>query len=369
MRIVFDVTSCAKPRRGGIATYGAELVAACARVAPEHEFALAVRSNRWFKRALVDDLLPGVRARLLVDGLHALFPGGRIDVLHGIGVRLPGPGRFAKVVTIHDLNVFEFPELSSDAWRRVRRKRLRETVARADRILSYSEQGAAALGEHLGVPREKVRVVPLGVDTTRFHRPPEETLAAVRARHGLTGVPYVLMVGIADGRKNHRGLLEAFVRAALPAPWCLVLGGPRGEAAGALAARARELGLAEERLKLPGWVHDDELPALLAGAAFYCCASLHEGFGLPVIEAQACGTPVACSNRAALLETLGDCGLAFDPEDPDAFAEALLRLAGDEALRADLSARGPARVAEHYSWERVARDTLAVYADAAAARG
>ena len=368
LKIVFDVSSCAKAQRKGIANYGASLVQAAAVVAPEHELVLAVRPHRWTKRRYVEDILPGARVRLLLDGPGARLLGADVDVLHGIGVRLPATDRFAKVVTLHDTNVFEFPELSSPEWLAKRRARIQQTVARADLVLAMSRQGQRAITEHVGVPAERIRVVPEGVDLERFRPAAPEDIARVTAKLGLDDLPYVLCIGTDDGRKNHGGLLEAFAHAGLHDRMRLVLAGPKGERAAALKARARELGLPDDRLALTGWVEDDDLPRLLAGATLYACASLHEGFGLPVLEAQACGVPVACSDRAALPETLGDCGVLFDPEDIDAFAAALTRLADDDALRTDLARRGPQRVQAHYSWARVAQQTLAAHAEAVALR-
>src|SRR5262249_44808314 len=161
----------------------------------------------------------------------------------------------------------------------------------------------------------------------------------------------------------------AFARAArlgLPPEWRLVLGGPRGDDAQGLRDAARAAGLPDARVLLPGFLPDFDLPAVLAGAALYCCASLHEGFGLPVLEARAAGAPVLSSNRGALPETVGDCGVLFDPRDEAAFADALVRLARDEAGRRALSVAGPARVAREFRWDDVARRTLAVHAEAAA---
>ncbi len=112
MRIVFDVTTCAKPRAGGIANYGRQLVAACARVAPQHDITLALRPNRWLARRHLADLLPSAPRRLLLDPLSRRVLAGA-DVLHSIGVRLPPRGRVPQVVTLHDLNVLEAPELSA----------------------------------------------------------------------------------------------------------------------------------------------------------------------------------------------------------------------------------------------------------------
>jgi len=383
VKLAFDVTSCAKARRGGIATYGWELIAACAAVAPEHEYRLALRPNRWMARRHVDELVarlaaraPGARPeppRLLLDVFAELCL-GPVDVLHSIGVRLPprGRGRFARVVTLHDLNVFEFPELSGPAWRATRQARIRETLARADRVIVYSRAGARALQALLGFPEERIDVVPIGVDTARFRPRGEAERRATLERLGLSGRPYLLHVGAFGERKNQRGLLAAFARAVreggLPTGWALVLGGPAGDGAAALRAQARELGLDDSRVVLPGWIGEDDYPALLSGAGLYVCASLHEGFGIPVIEAQACGAPVLSSDRGALPETVGDCGVLVDVTDEAAFAGALARLAGDASLRARLAQAGPPRVARDFSWERVARMTLDVHAEACRAR-
>ncbi|HTE05274.1 MAG TPA: glycosyltransferase family 1 protein [Planctomycetota bacterium] len=366
MRIGFDVSSSVKAERGGIANYGWSLIAACARVAPEHDYRLFVRPHHWFRRAMLQDLLPGTRPRLLIDA----FAGrtlARLDVLHGIGVRLP-PRGCPRVVTLHDLNVLEFPELSTPDWRVKRTARIRQTLERAQLVISYSEQGATALREHTGFPRERIRVVPIGVDTAVLRRPAPDVLAEVLGRHGVRDRPYVLHVGAASPRKNQAGLLAAFARADLPREWVLLLGGPRAADAATLRAQARALGLPDERVLLPGWIAEPDLPVLLAGAAIYCCPSLHEGFGIPVLEAQACGAPVLSSNRGALPETVGECGVLFDPGDEAALPAALARLAGDAALRADLSRRGPLRVARQFTWEAVARATLAVHAEASRLR-
>jgi len=377
VKVAFDVTTCAKRRRGGIATYGWELIEACARVAPQNEYELAVRPNRWLARRHLRGLSraianpaaanPGTAAppRLLLDALADLCL-GPIDVLHSIGVRLPPRGRFAKVATLHDLNVFEFPELSEPAWRKTRQARIRQTLARADFVIVYSRSGAAALQRHLAFPAERTRIVPIGVDTARFRPFPEEDRRVALERPGLLGRPYVLQVGAYSERKNQRGLLAAFARAALPAEWALVLAGPVGDSAAALRAQARELRLDESRVLLPGFVGEPEYPALLSGAAIYVCASLHEGFGIPVIEAQACGAPVLSSNRGALPETLGECGVLVDVTDEAAFAGALASLAADAPLRARLAECGPPRVQRDFTWERVARLTLEAYAEALA---
>lgn len=364
MRIVFDVTSCVKEKRGGIGNYGWDLVEACHRVAPEHEYALAVRSNRWIKRGLIEGLLPSVPRRLIVGEFPRLTLGRRVDVFHSIGVRLPVTEAFPKVVSLHDINVFEFPELSTPEWREKRQRRIRQTIERADLVLSASEQGACVLGEYLDVPRERIRVVPYGVNTAVFSPPDAAKVERVLTEHELKDRPYILNIGAHGERKNQAGLLRAFVRANLPQEWRLAFGGLGKGGLARLREDAERLGVSDRVLFL-GWIPAEDLPALIGGAGFYCCSSLHEGFGIPIIEAQACGCPVVSSNRGALCETLGDCGLSFDPEDEDAFAASIAKMAADEALRCELAQRGPERVRAHFTLEKVATGTLAVLEEAA----
>jgi glycosyltransferase involved in cell wall biosynthesis len=365
VRIALDVTSCVKTKRRGIASYGWELASALGRSGADVEIDLVVRQNRWLRRGLVRDMLPGARIRLGFPGLEALMLRD-LDVLHGVGVRLPRRGAFGRVVTIHDLNVFEFPEQATEVWRATRSRRIRQTVVRADLLVVLSEQGAASLETHLHVPRERIRVVPHGVDVERFSAADPSRVAETLERLGIGEGPFVLSMGKFIQRKNHTGLLEAFARADLPEPWRLVLVGPRASDLGPLRPELARLGLdLARRVKTLDWIADDDLPAVLTGAAIYACPSLHEGFGMPVLEAQACGTPVLASNRGALPETVGDVGVVFDPEVMDDFVASLTRLASDAALRERYRKLGPERVRSGYSWEGVARAMLAVYREAA----
>lgn len=364
MRIAFDVTSCTKPHGGGIQNYGRGVVRACARADPGSEHLLAVRPNRWLRRRLVRDMLDGRPVRLLVDGLERMTL-GRIDLLHSVGARLPARGDFARIATLHDLRVFERSDSGSVRWRRERQERLRETAARADCIIALSRQGARSIAEHLGVADERVRVVPGPIDTDRFRRREGEALSGALARYALEA-PYLLSVGRPGRRKNHLGLLAAFARAEVPEAWLLVFAGPEGAGAKRLREKARELGITDERLRLPGHVPDADLPLLLSGCGAYVCASLHEGFGRPVAEAQACGAPIVSSNRGGLSETVGDCGVLFDPADLDDFAAALSRVTNDEALRRSLAARGPERARRLYSEQAVGAELVRVYREVCA---
>src|SRR5262249_42286431 len=216
------------------------------------------------------------------------------------------------------------------------------------------------------VAPQKVRAVPLGVEPA--FRPVE--LEAARAlaaeRYGLTS-PFLLFVGTLEPRKNLRALLEAYRRLLSShtgegdAP-TLAVAGARGWWYRDLYRLARELGL-DGRVRFLGRVPDADLPPLYSAAAAFVYPSLYEGFGLPPLEALACGTPVVCSDRSSLPEVVGDAGLLVDPTQPAALAGALARILDDPALRQELRGRGLERAAR-YTWARTAAETVQVYEQA-----
>jgi glycosyltransferase involved in cell wall biosynthesis len=183
-------------------------------------------------------------------------------------------------------------------------------------------------------------------------------LGSAQARYGIRA-PYILAVGTVQPRKNLARLLEAFAQAARAgdAPQ-LVIAGKRGWLSEGIERRARELGLGE-RVRFAGYVADADLPALLSGALAFALPSLYEGFGMPVLEAMACGAPVLTSDTSALPEAAGGAALLVDPTDTAAIAAALARLIGEPELRADLRARGLRRAAGA-TWARCAEETLGV---------
>jgi len=189
----------------------------------------------------------------------------------------------------------------------------------------------------------------------------EATIEGVKARYHIRG-EYVLYVGTLQPRKNLGRLLEAVAllrkearRGEAPS---LIIAGRKGWLYDPVFQQVERLGL-EGEVVFPGYVPQEDLPALLSGARLFVFPSLYEGFGLPVLEAMACGTPVVCSNVSSLPEVAGDAALLVDPLDVEGMAEAMNRLLQDEGLRAELVERGYRQV-RRFSWERCARATLAV---------
>lgn len=269
------------------------------------------------------------------------------------------------VVTIHDLGFLYHPEAHTRIQRLYYRLFTRLSAQRATRIIAISEATRRDLLHFYGTPADKIAVIYHGVDQ-RFRPLPAPEIQAARDRYGITA-PYLLFVSTVQPRKNVARLIEAFarVRAELGAthPLRLVLAGKRGWMTGQIERRAVELGI-DPWVQFVGYVADADLPALLGGAQALVIPSLYEGFGMTVLEAQACGTPVLASNVSSLPEVVGNAGLLVDPTDVSAIADGILRLVLDRALHEDLRSRGLEQV-RPWTWERTARQTLEVLEQAA----
>ena len=268
------------------------------------------------------------------------------------------------VVTVHDLGYLAYPEAHKTGDRRYLDWSTRWNARRAQLVIADSAATKADLIRAYGVDERKIRVIHLGRDESLAPVRDIRVLAEVRARYGIAA-HYVLYVGTLQPRKNLARVIEAFARRAIGPAFAelqLVLAGQKGWLYDDLFAQVERMGLAG-RVLFPGYVEDADLPALLSGALAFVFPSLYEGFGIPVLEAGACGVPVITSNTSSLPEVAGDAALLVDPHDVDAIAEAMNRLVTDETLRAELSRRGQANV-QRFSWEKCARETLAVLVEA-----
>jgi glycosyltransferase involved in cell wall biosynthesis len=235
---------------------------------------------------------------------------------------------------------------------------MRRAVAAATRVLCVSATTAADLAERMDISPDRVDVTPLGTDL----RPaPTERVAELRRRLGLDG-PYLLGLGTVEPRKDLPTLVRAFAALAAELPHRLVLAGLAGWGAGELAAAVAASGVAD-RILVSGYVPEADKAALLSGADVFAYPSRYEGFGLPVLEAMACGTPVVTTTGGSLPEVAGDAATLVDPGDDAALAAALAKLATDPAAREDAAARGRARAAT-FTWERCAEATAAAYSRA-----
>ena len=348
--------------RGGIAVYVRELARALAARPDACDLSLWARRFRAEERRddggaaagarLLDGRLPSRAQALLARlGVEVERQAGGADVVHWTDyVELP-VRRAAVVATVHDVLFAELPDCYTAAMRRGLDRVTRRVVERADRILVPSQRSRAGLVAHYGARAERVDVIPHGVPPRPEARPATE--------HGR----YVLFVGTLEPRKNLARLLAAHERAERRGAGVrLVLAGARGWRDDDLVDGVRR--------RRPSVVWEEEvsasrLAALYAGALALVYPSLGEGFGLPVLEAMATGLPVLVAGDTACADLAGDAGVAVDPRDVDALAEALLGLAEDPALRRRLGERGRRR-AEPLTWAAAAAATCCASREATA---
>ena len=371
MTIGIDYTP-AHEQGGGIGRYVRELVAALAVLDSETPYRLFVAgadrkslppapgpnftwapsrlSPTWFARLWH-------RARLPIPVERWTGP---LDCFHATDFVLPPTRPAARtVLTVHDLSFVRVPGAASPRLKAYLDRVVPRSVRRADHILADSQATKDDLVALYGTPPDRISVLLSGVHP-RFRPASPEAVAAVRARYAVGDAPFVLAVGTVQPRKNYERLMAAF--AALPpalADVRLVIAGGKGWLEGPIHAAMESLGL-RDRVQFIGFVADADLPALYTAARCLAFPSLYEGFGLPVLEAMACGTPVLTSNVSSLLEVAGEAAVLVDPLDVEGITDGLRRILSDDALRSVLIARGFERAAA-FTWERGAGQLRALY--------
>lgn len=300
-----------------------------------------------------------------------------LDLLHGLAFAAPVAAACATVVTVHDLSFLRYPE-AFRFWNRYYLAQVtRFSVRHAVRVIAVSESTRQDVISLCGAPAEKVVAIPNGVDDAFRPAAPHE-IADFKRRHGLPD-RYMLFVGTLEPRKNLVRLVEAYAAArnapdlrqgvaasGAPASACevpsLVIGGGKGWFYDEVLSRVNELGLADHVL-FPGFIPAEELPRWYQGADLFVYPSLMEGFGLPVLEAMACGTPVITSTVSSLPEVAGDAALLVDPADTGELASSMTAILRDPALAAGMRDAG-IRQAARFSWAQTASATVEVYREA-----
>jgi len=284
----------------------------------------------------------------------------KIDVYHGLNYVLPILGDTGMVLTAYDMISFATPEWYKPISRFRVQRLLKMSAKRAHKIITGSENSKRDIIKILGVPEEKVRVIYIGIDDVYRPINDKRKLDSVKARYNITD-RFILHVGSLSPRKNIPRLIDAYSR--LPAEileeYQLVIVGKRSWKADEIFAKVKQLKL-EDKVVFTGFVEDSDLPLLMNRAALLAFPSLYEGFGIPPLEAMACGTPVVASNTSSIPEVVGDAALLFDPYNVEEMTVAMHRALTDEQLRSDLRQKGFERI-RHFSWEKAARETLAVY--------
>ncbi|MGB7622987.1 MAG: glycosyltransferase family 1 protein [Terriglobia bacterium] len=373
MRIGFDI-SHSLGRRTGLGSYALGLLKGLARLATDDQFLVYSffyhRFPRgWRKVSLpitpnVTLNLPGgpdffLRHQLAQDGLKAENLWGNVDIVHSNANVAPLLERSRLVFTLFDTTIYLFPELHTRANYNLVNRALHQAARHAAAIIAISEQSRRDFQRFLHVPDDRITVI-YGAADERFHPEiPREEIERVKRAHGIDG-DYILSVGTTEPRKNILRLVSAF--RALEQRGLkhkLVIVGERGWLSDPLYEFVERERL-KDRVLFTGYVNDQDLPPLYAGATVFAFPSLYEGFGLPVVEAMACGAPTITSNRSSLPEVAGDAALLVDPENEAEIQGALKRLLEDEPLRKELSKRAIEQ-SRKFSWEQSARETLKVY--------
>jgi len=366
MRICVDIQP-ALSQRAGIGRYTKYLVQHLGEFAGPDELSVFCFD---FNRRGLDFAVPGARLRSVrwCPGRVAQqawkrlnWPpydwfAGRADAYHFPNFTIPPLSRGKRLVTVHDMSFARHPDFAEPKNLRYLSAAIRRTVEKADAILTDSRFSAAEIAELLNVPSDRLFPIHLGV-APEYRRPPLDDISETRRALGL-GRPYLLTVGTIEPRKNLPLLVEAFERLD-DFDGDLVIAGMAGWKFEPILARIHASPKAA-RIRRLSYVPDERLAGLYAGAEAFAIASFYEGFGLPPLEAMACGTPVVSSRGGSLPEILGTAALLVEDFDAGAWAAALGRILTDTALRERLAADGVRRAAG-FTWKETARKTWDVY--------
>ena len=378
MRIAIDYTP-GIAQRAGIGRYTRSLVQALTEIDTEDTFTLF--SSEPPREAYGFPTASNVQPRVIAIGnraatilwqrLNLPIPAevafGRADVLHGPDFILPPALGVPRVVTIHDLAFLTNPECAEPNLVEYLRAVVPRSLQRADRIIAVSQRTADDLVERLRVPRDKIHVIHLGIDRAFTSAHDSEAERRLRERLGITQ-PFILAVGTIEPRKNYRSLIAAFAKATREpnGPPLMVIAGRTGWLYDGAFQAVDDFDV-RKRVVFLDFIPDEDLPTLYQAATALAMPSIYEGFGIPIIEAMASGTPVICSDAGPLPEVAGDAALIVPVSSLDALADALYRVATDASLRRSLTDRGLAR-AQRFSWTEAARAHLTVYREVARKR-
>lgn len=368
------INGLAAENRSGTGRYTTELLKQLVTIDSQNEYGVIIHEDS----PLCEALEPAPNVRLIHQPrrsrlsrifweqrkLPRVIAEAAFDVFHAPAFVLPGHSSARMVATIHDLVFMRYPETFGYMRRNYFHWAIPRSAYAATRVIADSAATGRDLRDLLQLPEDRVRVVPLGVGPEFFEPPDESAVEEVRAELQLPE-RYILTVGTVEPRKNLPRLMEAYaivkrrMRRDYPA---LVLVGRKGWKYGEVFSQMIDLDLRGDVI-WTDFLSDELVRAVYAHATLFAYVSLHEGFGLPLLEAMAAGAPVVASNCSSMPEVVGDVGGLADPMDPEAIAEAMIEMLSNEERRLDLAEKSRERAAQ-FTWENTARRTLEVYREA-----
>ncbi|HEX2721347.1 MAG TPA: glycosyltransferase family 1 protein [Gemmatimonadaceae bacterium] len=352
---------------GGTETYARSLVQALARQDSDNEYAIFVS-----REAADLEITPAANFRKVVCPVIAMSRAFRYSweqtmlplqllrekpaLTHSLGYVSPLAAPGPQVVSVHDVNYLGHTGRRTALGRRAFQFFVERTVQRAERVITISEFSKGEIIRHMNVPATKVTVIHLAGKQTVTDQ--KEVNGAAELLRDI-GRPYIMAFSSLSAHKNIGRLIAAYTKISHSVPHALVLVGHLPEKS---SARSEMESAETDRIHFTGHLPDADVDALMQNASLFAFPSLYEGFGMPVIDAQQAGVPVACSSAGALPEVAGDGAVVFDPHSVDDMASALQRCLLDIDLRQTLVADGYEN-ARRFSWDRAARETLRVYAE------
>lgn len=295
--------------------------------------------------------------------LPRLVRQNKVDVLHSPAYVSPLWVKAARVVTIHDMHYHYFPETFSKAKQLYWKWGIPVSAKRSEQVLTVSYHAAEDIKKTLYLESEQVKAIPLAASDIFLQDISEQEVQSYLKDKKFT-TPYILCVATFNRHKNLTGLIRSFAQFKIKSglPHHLVLAGILGEDTPRVMAEIVESGC-QDVIHVPGPIPFKELPLLYRGAEVFCLLSYFEGFGLPILEAMACGVPVICSNRTSLPEVAGDAAIVVNPDETEQAADAMLKLLTHPDIRQEYIERGKKRITE-FSWRKMASETLEAYRDA-----
>lgn len=359
--VAFDASCTAKQKRTGVGRYAACLLDALIPKLATRTRAgvtLGFRLSRWRRAGhRYKHASPIVRERWFIDALAGPLL-GEFDLFHGLDARLPRGVSGKMIATLHDVGAVKREEIAKAGFRDKKLAAYRDLAERADRIVCVSAATRDAFVEVFPTPLSKFAVVHHGIPAS-IHRPDDAARAQTRARLELPD-RFVFFVGLLSARKNLTILIEAFDRvAAKDRSLWLILAGARAHGYEHVE-RAIARCAAKDRIWEPGFVSDADLCSLYAESQAFVFPGLEEGFGIPMLEAMTCGTPVIAADRPVSREVAGDAAVFVETTQVESLSYAIERLVGDQALRTTLIERGEEH-AKQFTWDAAASRTLEVY--------